>query len=183
MTGRARRIGFRLYHGTAALSRAIQVQTWSDINHAGVEFLDDGLVCEALGTGLTLRATTIADAGHSADTVIHAFDFDIPEAPYAKALAFARAHHGDRYDWVSLVAFSGVLRSVFQRTSPLARKSSGIWICSEFFEVIARMVDVAFVRDHRDPATVTPADLWDSLRCDMAHGRRLYALNRWQVLA
>lgn len=174
------RVAIWLYRNSDIMARIIQAQTWRAVNHAAFEFVDHGLIIEASLTGVKLRPRDDSKLGNNK---VWRFEYAIGDEQYAEALAFAKAHVGDKYDHLSLVAFVPTLRKLFRRTDPTVRDGSGKWICSELVEVLARKSGIHTIRLATPPAIVSPGDIMDSVRLDMASLAQQWTERTWVTLA
>lgn len=175
------RIAIWLFQSKGLGPRVIQAQTWRRVNHSAFEFVDNELVIDA-----GLRAGVQMKVRHDAQLlkgVVGAwrFEFEVSNESYQSAMTFAMAHVGDRYDWASLIAFVPTLRRLFKRTDPTVRDGSGKWICSELTEVLCRKAGIHLIRLETPPAVVSPGDLWDSVRLDMADKSERWEDGEWHT--
>lgn len=163
------------------VGRAIRLQTWGDVNHSAVEWVEDGCYLDIQPGGVKLRPVPAVLAPGTGE-VVHRFVFATTAEAYDASLAFARTRMvGKGYDFVSVGRFLVPLRRALGRLEPAVRSTTERFFCSEGAEIVFRKHGLALVRPSRPTSQISPQDQFDSVRLEQAlryerweHGRRLY---------
>lgn len=159
-----RRIALWSCRSSGFVGKAIQTQTWSDVNHSAFEWVDNALFIDIGPPKLRLLSVPSILASGKGD-VIHRFYFDVPEKLYLDSLQFAREHMvGKKYDYVSVARFLLPVRALVGRLKPTQRAMTNSFFCSEGTEILFRKCDLPLVNRRRLTAKVSPQDQYESVR-------------------
>lgn len=154
------RIAQHVLESTSRISRAIQVGSMRPANHAATEFVDDGLIFEALFQGIEVTRNRVWYNKHDKKTKIHRVEFEVDKDLYRDALNFAWDREKDTYHFPQLITFLPILRATVGKLIP---DKDHAWVCSEFCETINRIANINFVHKITKPSDISPGNLLDSV--------------------